>query len=273
MVERRFNSRARSGSGGGDVTGIKLVTIAACAVVATAVMGSPAVAAPIFLQEFQGAALVEPFHLHPGWSGTSQGELTPANTLITDDGANGTTQSSQISFTDDPAITTTPAGHAWQIRHNPNSGANSTAANPLFAADGYVGYWLKVEPTVTATIRTAPVLEPAAGTSEATAGTLQTVIKDGQWHLYQWDMDDPAAFNTQWKTVYDAPASTLGDTDLEATNSFDSIAFVSPDGGDTTIRIDQIGYDNAGPLGPIPEPTSLAFFGLAGMALLRRHRR
>ena len=252
--------------------GIKSFTVAAGAVVATAAVGSSAMAAPIMLQEFQGAALAEPFHLHPGWSGTSQGELTPANVLVTDDGANGTTQSSQISFTDDPAITTTPAGHAWQIRHLPNGGGSTSAANPLFASDGYVGYWLKVEPTVTATIQTAPALEGPAGTGEATVGTLQTVIKDGQWHLYQWNMDDPAAFNTQWKTVYDAPAGTLGDTDLEATNSFDSIAFVSSDGGDATIRIDQIGYDNAGPLGPIPEPTSLAFFGLAGIALLRRHR-
>ena len=252
---------------------LKLFTSAACALAATTAIGSFASAAPIMLQEFQGAALAEPFHLHPGWSGTSQGELTPSNTLITNDGANGTTQSSQLSFTDDPAITTTPAGHAWQIRHLPNNGGSSSAANPLFAADGYVGYWLKVEPTVTATIRTAPVLEPAAGTGEATAGTLQTVIKDGQWHLYQWDMDDPAAFNTQWKTVYDAPAGTLGDTDLEATNSFDSIAFVSSDGGDATIRIDQIGYDNAGPLGPIPEPGSLAVLALGGFAALARRRR
>ena len=137
----------------------------------------------------------------------------------------------------------------------------------MFPSDGYVGYWLKVDPGVAASMQTAPVLERSVGTGTATAGLLRNVIKDGQWHLYQWNMDDPAEFPGTFNTVY---SGGLGDTTFEASVSFDSIALVSPDGGNATVRMDQIGYDNAGPL---PEPAVLRFAALGLLGVRRAPRR
>jgi hypothetical protein len=108
------------------------------------------------------------------------------------------------------------------------------------------------------------LLEPAVGTTQSTAGDLQPIIKDGQWHLYQWNMDDPSQFNNSFSDVY---GPVLGDTSLEATNSFDSIAIVSTTAANATIRIDQIGYDNSGPFPVIPEPSTIAILA-TGMVLV-----
>jgi MYXO-CTERM domain-containing protein len=227
------------------------------------------IAAPVILQDYEPPGNLDaPFNLPPDFSGTTVGVVAATDTIthIPTDGAAGTTASAEHFLEHATAESPTAAGWQWQVRVLPNSGGSNNAQNPLFAADGYVGYWLKVDPSVTATMQTAPVLEGSAGTSTASSGDLQTVIKDGQWHLYQWNMDDPAQFDNSFNNVY---AGGLGDTTLEAQVSFDSIAVISPDGGNATFRIDQIGYDNAGPL---PEPTSavLAALGLAAAFVARR---
>jgi hypothetical protein len=244
--------------------------LSALALIALAANATPALAAPVYLQDYEPPGNLDaPFNLAPDFSGTTVGIVSTTDTVthVATDGALGTTGSAELFFEHNTAESPTAAGWQWQVRFLPNSGGSSNAANPLFAADGYVGYWLKVEPSVTANIQTAPVLEGPGGTGEATSGVLQTVIKDGQWRLYQWNMDDPAQFPGSFHTVY---AGGLGNTTLEATNSFDSIAFVSNDGGAATIRIDQIGYDNAGPLIPEPAAISLAGLGLVGLLAARR---
>jgi hypothetical protein len=239
------------------------------AAVAVLCCALPSIAAPVFLQDYEPPGNLDaPFNLAPDFSGTTVGVVAATDTIthIATDGAAGTTASAEHFLEHNTAESPTAAGWQWQVRVLPNSGGSTSAQNPLFAADGYVGYWLKVEATVTATMQTAPVLEGSAGTGTASAGDLITVIKDGQWHLYQWNMDDPTQFDNTFNNVY---AGGLGDTTLESSVSFDSIAVVSSNGGSATFRIDQIGYDNAGPL---PEPTTavLAALGLSAAFVVRR---
>src|SRR4051812_3082941 len=167
--------------------------------------GTTASAAPIFIQDYEPPGnLDDPFNLAPDFSGTSVGIVSATDTIthVPADGANGTTASAEHFIEHNAAESPTAAGWQWQARILPNSGGSTNATNPLFASDGYVGYWLKVDAGVTPTMQTAPVLEGSAGTTTATAGVLQTVIKDGQWHLYQWNMDDAAQFPNTFNTVY-----------------------------------------------------------------------
>ena len=246
---------------------MKVLTCLSAAILVAASSGA-AVAAPVYLQDYEAPGNLDaPFNLAPDFSGTTVGVNAATDTIthISTDGANGTSGSAELFMEHNTAESPTAAGWQWQVRFLPNSGGNTSATNPLFASDGMVGYYLKVEPTVTAEIQTAPVLEGSAGTGTATSGVLRNVIKDGEWHLYQWNMDNPADFPGTFHTVY---AGGLGDTTLESQVSFDSIALVSPNGGNATVRIDQIGFDNA----VVPEPGAVSVLAL-GLLALRRTRR
>lgn len=232
---------------------------------------SPSLAATVLLQDYEPPGNLDaPFNLAPDFSGTTTGVVAETDTIthIADDGAAGTTASAELFVEHNAAESPTSGGWQWQVRFLPNSGGSSNAANPLFASDGFVGYYLKVDSSVAADLLTAPALEGSTGTGTATTGDLKSVVKDGRWHLYQWNMDDPSQFDNTWDDVF---GGGLGDTTLEAMVSFDAIAIVSPNGGNATVRIDQIGYNNEG---AIPEPTSLllAACGLLGLAFAGRRR-
>ena len=246
---------------------VRASSLAAFFVLAGGVVGARG--APILIQDYEPPGNFDaPFNLAPDFSGTTVGVISTTDTLthVPTDGAAGTTASAEMFMEHNTAESPTAAGWQWQVRFLPNSGGSNNATNPLFAADGYVGYFLKVDPSVTANMQTAPVLEGSTGTGTATAGILRDVIKDGQWHLYQWNMDDPAEFPGTFNTVY---SGGLGDTTLEDMVSFDSIALVSPNGGNATVRIDEIVYDNAG---PIPEPGIATVAGVAASLLGVRRR-
>jgi hypothetical protein len=86
-------------------------------------------------------------------------------------------------------------------------------------------------------------------------------------------MDDSADFPNTFETFY---GGTPAAETLEATASFDSIAILSQgtDGlSSATIKIDQIGYDNAGHLQAVPEPASLAGLALVGFGAMNWRRR
>jgi hypothetical protein len=228
-----------------------------------------ATAAPVLIQDYEAPGNLDaPFNLVADFAGQTTGVngATDAITHVADDGANGTAASAQHVFEHLTSESPTAGGWQWQVRILPNAGGNSDASNPTFTSDGYVGYWLKVDPSVTAEMKTAPILESTAGTGTATAGVLRDVENDGQWHLYQWNMDEPADFNNTFSGVFGGAA--LGDTSLEGTVLIDSIALVSPNGGNATFRIDQIGYDNAGPL-PEPSLAGLAALGLLSLGRMR----
>lgn len=257
------------------------------AALALAALCSTSQAAPVFLQDYEAPGdLDEPFNRSPDASGSTEGVLdddapnnpgTSTITLDTADGVLGTSQSALLTIVDEapPAADSAGAnGTAYHIRLIPNASAGVSATNPAFATDGFIGFYLKADPTAAAALlEVAPLLEDAGGTLAGSGGALKPVIADGQWHLYEWDMDNPADFPNTFESFY---GGTPAAETLDATASFDSIAIISRgvDGlSSASIKIDQIGYDNAGRLPPavIPEPGSLVLgCGMLGLALARR---
>ncbi len=122
-----------------------------------------------------------------------------------------------------------PAG--WTLRHL--SGIGNPGSNTPITTDGWIGFWLLTDtPGLTVQIG---LDDPAS----ADRGSLTQVIADGQWHLYQWDLDNPAQWGA-WVNgngVIDGPTLTI-----------DSIFFYGL--GDATFFLDFIAYNNGGSLIP-----------------------
>jgi uncharacterized lipoprotein YddW (UPF0748 family) len=121
------------------------------------------------------------------------------------------------------------AGDEWTLRHL--SGGATPAGNLAFAADGYVGFWLKSE-TPGLTVQIA-VDDP----STADRGVLKPVIADGQWRLYEWNLDDEA----QWEGWVSGDGVITGPT-----VTLDSIFLYGS--GDALVYLDTVAHNPGGSL-------------------------
>lgn len=128
---------------------------------------------------------------------------------------------------------------SWKMRHSSGTPGNPAvpAGNVPLDATGYVGFWLMTDD---AGVQVQIVMDDP-GTGEM--GTLQDVIADGQWHLYQWNLED----DSQW----DGWVNGNGAID-EATVTIDSIYFWGS--GDAQIYLDTVSHNPDGMLGAPPIP-------------------
>jgi uncharacterized lipoprotein YddW (UPF0748 family) len=120
----------------------------------------------------------------------------------------------------------------WQLRHNSGVGtAASPAANVPFAATGSVGFWLKTD---SPGVQVQLALDDP-GTADRSL--LTDVVADGQWHLYEWDLDDA----DQWEGWVNGDGVITG-----ATVTLDSIFFYG--NASTLLYMDMVAHNPHGSL-------------------------
>jgi len=189
-----------------------LPTVLACAAALAIAAPLGAQAAPTIFDDFdvdEGH-----FNLQPTFSGTTVGILT------TSTADRVTTAPLQGAGCEQLVLINNSTATSVRVRFL--SGGGSTSANIPFTTtagtDGWIGYYVKTTNTGWVTSIT---LDGAAGNIAAMDGGVdQSVIADGQWHLYEWDLDS----TTDWGVV-NGIGGGHGGALLDEQHTIDSIYF------------------------------------------------
>ncbi|MEX2216129.1 MAG: PEP-CTERM sorting domain-containing protein [Phycisphaeraceae bacterium] len=243
----------------------------ACAIAAmnavVLAMSAPASGTVIPLTDFVnrfGAGNLDQFTIavNPGSSGQNVGYTSGTTNHTATGGSFEGRAHNRLVITDTNAATGTGTGGppaattAWSLRHfMPASSQNGDESGitppqtfpvPTVGNIGFAGYYLR---TSTAGLSTALAVDDGAGGTERS--TIVSVIADGQWHRYEWNLGDA----NQWVSQFS------GDGDIDSPNSlvdavwlWRDVAFNS--NGVTsqvaTVDFDFLGWNPAGSLAAIP---------------------
>lgn len=132
------------------------------------------------------------------------------------------------------------AGTDLRIRHLSGGGtpANNTSFTTSAGTDGWIGFYLK---TTTAGNWTAQIwLEGIANNGSVP----KTIIGDGQWHLYEWNLDDHSGGANGWGAVAGIVAGTAPVEDGSYT--IDSVIFRDGTTASTTMYFDFLAKSDSG---------------------------
>ena len=223
------------------------------ALVASLSLASSVTAAPIVVDDFEASE--GHFASAPTLSGSNRniasGTADPSTVM-----AQAGTRSERIEYV---ANNTTPAFTGTMLRFL--SGGGTPANNTSIPATGYVGYFLA---TTTEGLTTGIALDDGTALER---GALQPVIADGQFHLYQFDLQNPDDF--------DPFAGTGPNGQIDAASvTIDSIFILGPADVNPGVYLDTVAYNAEGDLSSlVPEPSALCMLGVAAMGLLSRRRR
>ncbi len=191
------------------------------------------------------------FRYAPGFSGSTVGIDKNASTARTLADA-----SARRGWSQELKLVADSAGNddAWFVRHI--SGANASATeNVSRPTTGSVGFWAR---TTTPGVSAAVAIDDAANVT-ADRGVWRTLVADGQWRLYEWDLENDG----EWEGWIN------GDGVIDtATFTLDSIQFTGA--GDATVYIGAVAHNALGSL-TVPEPAAAgALLTALGVMALQR---
>lgn len=150
------------------------------------------------------------------FSGSTSGILPGSDASRTTTEAQSGIASQMIDINGDP--------NGWFLRHL--SGVGSPGSNDTLDATGYIGLWLMTnDPGMTVQLA---VDDPGS----ADRGFQQSIVADGQWHLYQWNLED----DNQWEGWVTGNGVISGPT-----LTIDSLQFTGA--GDATFYIDSVSHN------------------------------
>jgi hypothetical protein len=230
-------------------------------------------AAPIVFDDFNTTE--GHFGYAPGFSGTTVGESanSTADRVETDSPLEGLGHQ-KLVFIHDGTTTNLRVRHLSGGPPYTSTQGGAPAFNTAFTTsagvDGFIGFYLK---TLAQGWTVGMNLDGAdAAAASMDMGHPISVIGDGQWHLYEWNLDD----DTQW----DAVTSIGGDgTIQEGQHTIDSIYFFTNATGTNgqaqpDAFLDFVAKSDSGSIAAlVPEPAALGVLALGGLALFRRVRR
>ena len=237
----------------------------AAAIAAVLLVGTLKVQAAIIFDDFN---LNEGhFNLQPTFAGQTAATLTTSTAdRITTDSLEGA-GSEQLVLNHDATAT------AQRIRFLSGSGtvANNTPFNVTAGTDGFIGFYAKTSSTGwTVSLN----LDGAGGTgAEMDGGVAKTLPADGQWHLYEWNLDLPS----DWGAVQSIGGGHGASGLVVGTHTIDSIYMFGPTTANatSTILVDFVATNDQGSVaGLVPEPATFATLSLiaAAAAFARRRR-
>jgi hypothetical protein len=186
----------------------------------------------------------------------------------------------KIGIADDPA---NAAG--WNLRYlfNGGSPAADSQVQLTNGIDGFIGFYLRLftvngseDLSGAGPLSLQLIVDSDGGGGVNTdAGRSLSVIADGEWHLYEWNLDKASDW-VVWPvaTGSDGKIGT-GGSGNSGIVTIDSILFA---GGNVNVEylLDTVGHNQYGSLNVmegLPEPGSLSFIALGLLGLVRGRRR
>jgi hypothetical protein len=232
------------------------------------------VLAPMLLiQAASGSIIFDDFNINEGHFGSAlNASGSTTNILLASSSADRVTAAPfEGPGHERLVLTPTTVGTATRLRFLSGAGAlaNNTPFTTSPAEDGWIGVYLKTsDPGWTVQF----FLDISGVTTEGNGSIPKTLTADGQWHLYEWNLDDNTGGVDGWGTI---AGILTGDAPFEdGTHSIDSLIFRhTGQPGTATIDIDFVAKSDSGSVaGLIPEPSSamLVALGLAGLAARRK---
>ena len=131
--------------------------------------------------------------------------------------------------------------------------------------DGWIGFYVKT--TATGWQTSINLNGPTDTNSELDGSASLPLIADGQWHLYEWNLDA-----TGWGAVPGIAGGHAGGLVANGAHTIDSIYFRDLDGTPgpmATIYLDFVAKSDSGSIGnllaPVPEAGSIAAMSMVGL--------
>lgn len=180
------------------------------------------------------------FDRHPTFSGSTSGTASSstADRVTTDDPLEGTGHQ-QLVF--DAAS----EGLGMRVRHLSGTGsaANNTPFTTSSGEDGWIGFYLKTDASSDANWTVQLWIE-GAGLAH-NGGIEKPIIADGEWHVYEWNLDDVSGGPDGWGSVAGIVGGSA--TVEDGTHTIDSIIFRNPNGpASTTFFLDFVAKSDSG---------------------------